>query len=154
REQQHDQRRSPHARHLTLGLEPSQIQISISNCRACRAGRILDRMTRHSDRRAGADPPRREEADKSTRRRLLEAAGQVFAEKGVGRATGKEICERAGTNPAAVNYYFGGIEGLYVAVVREARNRLVTAEAVSAAIAGKADPRAKLEAVLGLIAQA
>src|SRR5262249_32521038 len=111
-------------------------------------------MTRRSARQTRPAPPRRKGADQGTRRRLLEAAGQVFAEKGFDRATGKEICDRAGTNTAAVNYYYGGIEGLYAAVVREARNRLVTVEAVAAAVAGKADARARLEAVLGLIAQA
>jgi AcrR family transcriptional regulator len=95
-------------------------------------------------------PPGRHEDDQGTRRRLLEAAGQVFAEQGFDRATGKEICERAGTNTAAVNYYFGTVAGLYAAVLREAQGRLVTAEALSAAVAGKADARAKLEAIVRL----
>src|SRR5262245_41172153 len=97
-----------------------------------------------------AVPPKREEEDQGTRRRLLEAAGQVFAEKGFERATGKEICERAGTNTAAVNYYFGGMEGLYAAVFQEAHSRLVTLDALSAAVADKADARSKLEAILDL----
>jgi len=89
--------------------------------------------------------------DRSTRDTLLEAAGQVFAEKGFDRATGKEICDRAGANTAAVNYYFGGIEGLYAAVVTEAHNRLVTLDALSAAVAGVTNPEAKLRAVISLI---
>ena len=95
------------------------------------------------------------DADNSdTRQRLLEAAGQVFAEKGFDRATGKEITELAGTNTAAVNYYFGGIEGLYTAVFDEASSRLVTTEALHAAVAGRSDAKAKLEAFLGLLVQA
>jgi AcrR family transcriptional regulator len=86
----------------------------------------------------------------TSRERLLEAAGQVFAEKGFDRATGKEICEKAGTNTAAINYYFGGIKELYAAVVWEAHNRFVTFEAASAAIAGKGDAKARLEAILDL----
>jgi AcrR family transcriptional regulator len=86
----------------------------------------------------------------SPRKRLLEAAGQIFADKGFDRATGKEICERAGMNTAAVNYYYGGMEGLYSAVLWEAHNRFVTFEAASAAIAGKKDARARLEAILDL----
>jgi AcrR family transcriptional regulator len=101
-------------------------------------------------RDATSAAPQREEDDQSTRRQLLEAAGQVFAEKGFDRATGKEICERTGTNAAAVNYHFGGMEGLYAAVVREAHSRLVTFDALSAAVAGKADARAKLQAVISL----
>src|SRR5947209_1134589 len=112
-------------------------------------------MTQHRTRRTRpASPGRREERDQSTRRKLLEAAGQVFAEKGFDRATGKEICERAGTNTAAVNYYFGGIEGLYAAVLYEAHNRFVTLDVLSAAVADKGEARAKLEAVLGLLVQA
>jgi AcrR family transcriptional regulator len=112
-------------------------------------------MTRRTRSRVGPNHRLgREEADQSTRRQLLEAAGQVFAEKGFDRATGKEICERAGANTAAVNYYFGGMAGLYTAVIAEAHSRLVPFKAVSTAIAGKADAKAKLEAVLALVVQA
>jgi TetR/AcrR family transcriptional regulator, regulator of cefoperazone and chloramphenicol sensitivity len=89
-----------------------------------------------------------------TQLQLLEAAGQEFAERGFDRTTAKEICEQAGTNTAAVNYYFGGIEGLHVAVLEEARNRLFSADAIAAAVAGKSDPKAKLEAILDLVAEA
>jgi AcrR family transcriptional regulator len=105
---------------------------------------------RRRGRKRPAAPPGRPEDDQSTRQKLLEAAGQVFAEQGYDRATGKEICERAGTNTAAVNYYFGGVAGLYAAVLQEGQGRLVSAEALSAAVAGKADARAKLEAILRL----
>jgi AcrR family transcriptional regulator len=112
-------------------------------------------MTSRKPNRIGLLPRvRREQNDQGTRQRLLEAAGQVFAEHGFDRATGKEICERAGTNTAAVNYYFGGIDGLYAAVVEEAHGRFVTFDAASAAVAGKADARAKLEALLQLLARA
>lgn len=55
-----------------------------------------------------------------TRQRLLEAAGEVFAEKGFRAATIREICGRAEANVAAVNYYFGDKQHLYVEVVRYA----------------------------------
>jgi TetR/AcrR family transcriptional regulator, regulator of cefoperazone and chloramphenicol sensitivity len=97
----------------------------------------------------GRPPVRRRGEDRQlTRTELLEAAGQVFAEKGFYRATGKEICERAGTNAAAVNYYFGGMEGLYAAVIEEAHSRLITLDRLSSLIAGKTDPRAKLQAII------
>ncbi len=95
-----------------------------------------------------------ERDDRTTRQRLLEVAGQVFAEKGFDRTTGKEICERADINTAAVNYYYGGIEGLYSAVVEEAHSRFVTFADAAAAIAGKTDARSKLEAILQLIVRA
>jgi AcrR family transcriptional regulator len=55
-----------------------------------------------------------------TKVRLLEAAGEEFAEKGFELARVRTICERAGANLAAVNYHFGAKEQLYVEVLREA----------------------------------
>ena len=86
----------------------------------------------------------------TTRQRLLEAAGHVIGDRGFDRATGKEICERAGANSAAVNYYFGGMNGLYAAVLDEAHHRLITLETLSAALAGQTDPKEKLRIVIRL----
>lgn len=66
--------------------------------------------------RAAEDPGSQAE----TRQRLLEAAGEVFAEKGFRSATTREICTKARANVAAINYHFGDKERLYEAVVRYA----------------------------------
>jgi AcrR family transcriptional regulator len=50
-----------------------------------------------------------------TRQRLLEAACDVFARHGYRDATVQDICTAAGANGAAVNYYFGGKQKLYLA---------------------------------------
>ena len=55
-----------------------------------------------------------------TKSRLLEAAGEEFAEKGFEGATVRAICDRAGTNLAAVNYHFGDKEQLYEQAVLHA----------------------------------
>jgi TetR/AcrR family transcriptional regulator, regulator of cefoperazone and chloramphenicol sensitivity len=55
-----------------------------------------------------------------TRRRLIEAALEVFAEDGFRNATIQRICARAGTNIAAAHYHFGGKERLYTAVFEHA----------------------------------
>jgi AcrR family transcriptional regulator len=53
-------------------------------------------------------------------RRLLDAAGPEFAAKGLKGATVRTICERAGVNIAAVNYYFRDKERLYAEAVKNA----------------------------------
>lgn len=53
-----------------------------------------------------------------TRSKLLDAAGQVFADFGYHGATVREICARAGVNVALVNYYFGDKLELYTEVLR------------------------------------
>jgi TetR/AcrR family transcriptional regulator, regulator of cefoperazone and chloramphenicol sensitivity len=53
-----------------------------------------------------------------TRTRLLEAAAAVFVEAGYRAATLREICRRAGTNNAAINYHFHDKQQLYTAVIR------------------------------------
>ena len=49
----------------------------------------------------------------NTRKSLLTAASDIFAEKGYWNTTIAEICERAKANIAAVNYHFGDKETLY-----------------------------------------
>jgi AcrR family transcriptional regulator len=58
------------------------------------------------------------EESTGTEQRLLQAAGEIFAEFGYRAATVRQICEKAGANVAAVNYYYGDKEQLYQAVLR------------------------------------
>lgn len=58
-------------------------------------------------------------ATQETCRKLLNAAGETFAIKGLHASTIKEITELAGVNMAAVNYHFKDKFELYDAVVQD-----------------------------------
>jgi len=62
------------------------------------------------------------------RLKLLQAGVRIFGEKGPKGATVRDIAEAAGQNVAAIAYYFGSKEKLYLAVVegilRELRQQL------------------------------
>jgi AcrR family transcriptional regulator len=63
-------------------------------------------------------------SEKNTRKKILLAAGPIFARKGYRSATVREICDEAGVNVASVNYYFGDKQRLYsetVVLAREMR---------------------------------
>lgn len=63
-------------------------------------------------------------ATDDTRTRILEAAGPVFADKGFQAATVRDICQAATVNLAAVNYYFGDKQRLYIESVKRAQQLL------------------------------
>lgn len=84
----------------------------------------------------------------ATRQHLLETAGQVFAERGFADATSKEICERAGTPMASVNYHFGSREALYEAALVEAHRQVVGLDELAALAERLSDPRDQLRAIL------
>lgn len=86
-----------------------------------------------------------------TRTVLIEAAGKSFARLGFEGGNGQDICREAGVHSAAIVYHFGGLAGLYRAVLDEARARLPTTEQILAAVDAESDPRRRLEAFLGLL---
>ena len=97
---------------------------------------------RQPDKNAGSD----------TRRRLLEAACEAFAGKGYRDTTVADICKRAHANIAAVNYYFGSKESLYVEAWRHAFNRSIQAYPPDGGVCEDAPPTEQLRArVLALL---
>ena len=63
------------------------------------------------------DPP-------ATRRRILAAAGELFAARGFLATTMREIAQRARVNLAAAHYHFGSKQALYLEVVRGVFDKL------------------------------
>jgi AcrR family transcriptional regulator len=65
-----------------------------------------------------------EPTERSTKERLIEAAGKLFAEKRFKDTTVRDICELAGANVAAVNYYFGDKVKLHEEVISYIVNKI------------------------------
>jgi AcrR family transcriptional regulator len=62
-------------------------------------------------------------AGNEPRERILSAAGREFAERGYESATVRDICLAAGVNVAAINYYFGDKQRLYIESVKHAHQQ-------------------------------
>ena len=76
----------------------------------------------------------------------------MFAERGYARVTVRDICNKARANVAAVNYHFGGKDGLYRAVMRQAME-IMQATTEAARVAGADLPAAeRLRAYVGVFA--
>ena len=52
-----------------------------------------------------------------TREALIEAAGELAAERGWANVAARDVCDLSGVNCASVNYWFGGRDQLYEAVL-------------------------------------
>jgi len=84
-------------------------------------------------------------APTEVRDRILDAAGQLFAEQGFGGATVDEIARRAGVNKAMLYYHVGDKAALFAEVVGSQVGRI--RGLVSAAVSASTDPRARLAAI-------
>ena len=96
--------------------------------------------------KANSSIPCNAESCAETRRQLLEAAGEVFAESGFRDATVREICRRARANVAAVNYHFGNKETLYAEVLRHSHQAAYEKYPPLLGVAENAPPEKKLRA--------
>lgn len=64
-----------------------------------------------------------------TKRNIIEVATQEFAGKGFGGARVDDIAARTKTSKRMIYYYFGGKEGVYIAVLEAAYRNIRTIEA-------------------------
>jgi AcrR family transcriptional regulator len=74
-----------------------------------------------------ASPQRTNDPD-ATRRDIVDTATREFADKGYSGARVDEIAARTRTSKRMIYYYFGGKEGLYIAVLENAYGRIRTIE--------------------------
>ena len=56
----------------------------------------------------------------STKMNIINAAGELAAEVGFTNVTTRAVADRSGENIGSIHYHFGGKDGLFEAVIREA----------------------------------
>src|SRR5580704_5764986 len=61
-----------------------------------------------------------------TRARIVATALRVFGEEGFNKASTRQIAADAGVNPPALQYYFGGKEGLHRACAQHIIDRVMS----------------------------
>jgi AcrR family transcriptional regulator len=101
--------------------------------------------------------PLSKRAAADARRRLLDAAIDVFGRDGLAGASTRRLAHAAGVNLQAINYYFGGKRGLYLAaadhLAEQVREHIVPiADRVRARLADEASGRISPEEARQLIA--
>jgi len=92
-------------------------------------------------------------ASAETRQALLEAAGELFAEKGFRIASTREICRKAGTDIAAIHYHFGNKEKLYEEVLKYADSLLAEPAPTAAGKQGRSREERLREMVAWVLGQ-
>ena len=63
----------------------------------------------------------------TTEQKIIQAANKLFTQKGYAATKTRDIAEKAGTNLALLNYYFGSKENLFKKVVQEKLRMLLGA---------------------------
>lgn len=57
--------------------------------------------------------------DQSTKTHIMKVATKLFSERGLEDVSVREIAKASGQNLSMISYYFGGKEGLYIAILHE-----------------------------------
>lgn len=101
-------------------------------------------------RRPGRPPAPHEPAE--TRDRLLDAAAEVFAERGFHGAAVDEIVRRSNASKGTFYFHFPHKQGVFTALLTHLVDRLVAR--VEARIAAEPDPVQRLDFALGVLVDA
>lgn len=102
-------------------LVPGLLQIAAYRCDGdlfCRSicNFALNRLSHNSNESLKI---RMAQPSETTRQRILKAAERLFAEHGYDATSIRSIVTKARVNQAAINYHFGGKDGLYRDLLRE-----------------------------------
>ncbi len=87
----------------------------------------MDALRPHDDSARAPAPIRRRDREK-TRQEILDVAFAEFAEKGFSGGNTDAIAQRAGVTKRLIFYYFGSKEGLFIAVLEMAYERIRKSE--------------------------
>ena len=112
----------------------------------------MNRLRVSSSRPRGR-PPIGQSSPDGTRRRILDAALEVFGQRGYHGSAVDDIVQRADASKGSFYFHFPNKEGIFLALADEAARRLATT--VERAVADEPDPLARvdlaLRAVLGTL---
>lgn len=95
---------------------------------------------------------RQAERRRSTRRRILDAATRVFAERGYHDTAVDDIVRASGTSKGAVYFHFPNKQGIFLALVEYLAGQLI--DRMDSAIASEKGGIAKVEAALRTVLEA
>jgi AcrR family transcriptional regulator len=86
-----------------------------------------------------------------TRTRILESAGELFAALGYAETSNKAVAAKAEVDLASINYHFGSRNGLYLAVLDEARQRFLDISDLQRITQGTQPAAEKLRVLVELV---
>ncbi len=93
--------------------------------------------------------------NEDTKSRLIEAAGEMFAQHGYRATTVRDICNSAGTHVGSVNYHFRDKRGLYTAILEYSHRLAVSKYPPNLGLTEGATPEERLRAfILSLLLRA
>lgn len=102
-----------------------------------------------------AQPARAGRADgDATARRILDAAGLLFATHGFAETSSKAVAQHADVSLASINYHFGSRAGLYQAALAEAHGELIALSELQLIDASRLSAAGKLGRIIDTLVAA